>query len=161
MSESLTKCEAAAHAGLTAAALSIGRLFAWWSLALFLIAMLVLWFSMPPMPTRLCVAASILAGIVQAIFALRVALDAALFRQWQQSWAHASSNESDVASYQADMVALDRALVARGWIADSTGDVRSLGNRSQGALQLLRKQAVALIFQAVLMLVATAMHFGY
>jgi hypothetical protein len=88
-------------------------------------------------------AATLLPGLVSLWFAFRTALDADLF---------------DAIARHGDLAAFDRAMLALGLMkADHAG--RPLEARVEGALHLLRQQAVAVGIQ-MLMLVFSAVFFA-
>ncbi|QXI37885.1 hypothetical protein [Pseudomonas xantholysinigenes] len=93
-----------------------------------------------PLAHLLC-AALLLIGLAHKYWAIRVALDAELFARLGAS--------SDL---PADTQALDHALVELR-LKPSASDARDWPTRSQGALALLRRQALCLTVQVVLALI--------
>lgn len=140
-------------AGVTAASLGLGRRIDLWSLALLLVAIGTLAISSGTQtPWRLgCLMVSILAGIGQKYFSLRVALDAALFRRL----ADHEFRKSPVQDGET-LTALDSALADCGLIKAPEGLPRDLASRCRGALRLLRSQVICLAAQLGALLAAVA-----
>ncbi len=128
---------------LVAALLRRGRSLDHCSSALSLVAVLfglAPWLGAPPslMLALLC-AALLIAGLAEKYWALRVALDAKLFQRLAEAGEQLDSQTH----------ALDQALQNLGLQnAQQTG--RSWSLRSQSALDLLRKQALCLLLQIVI-----------
>lgn len=136
---------AAATAVLTAAILEQGRGLDRLSLVLLLAACALLGLTAPSPAAAAVLAASIAAGLGQRCFALRSALDARLFGHWAHCWAGLER-----ADPQADLDAFDAAL---GTLSGKTArPPRPLADRVQGALRLLRRQALALAIQLTTLL---------
>lgn len=98
------------------------------------------WLGAPPslMLALLC-AALLVAGLAEKYWALRVALDAELFQRLAQA-----SEQLDSQTH-----ALDQALQNLG-LQNAQQAGRSWSLRAQGALGLLRKQALCLLLQIVI-----------
>jgi hypothetical protein len=143
--------EAADRARVMAAALALGRRLDLWSLALAALALAgLLWLTLP-LTTSIGLLLSILAGVGQKVFALRVAFDAALFHRWAEKWSSDASENRDPNTLATDLMVFDRAL-ADCSLAIPRGDgVRDLNSRLRGAARLLKRQvlAVAIQFAAV------------
>lgn len=128
---------------LVAALLRRGRSLDHCSSALSLVAVLfglAPWLGAPPslILVLLC-AALLIAGLAEKYWALRVALDAKLFQRLAEAGEQLDSQTH----------ALDQALQNLGLQnAQQTG--RSWSLRSQGALDLLRKQALCLLLQIII-----------
>ncbi|VEE13476.1 hypothetical protein [Ectopseudomonas mendocina] len=125
---------------LVAALLRRGRSLDHFSSALSLVAVafgLAPWLGAPPslMLALLC-AALLVAGLAEKYWALRVALDAELFQRLAES-----GDQLDSQTH-----ALDQALQNLGLQNAQQAD-RSWSLRAQGALGLLRKQALCLLLQ--------------
>ncbi|WP_233233845.1 hypothetical protein [Bordetella sp. LUAb4] len=88
---------------------------------------------------------SLLSGIVQRYYALRVRLDARLF---SQLYAHPSVSDQDLQR-------LDQGLALLGAAKGAT--LRGLRSRWTGALQLLRRQMACCVLQAACVLAAGAL----
>ncbi|MDH0096704.1 hypothetical protein L1F06_000140 [Ectopseudomonas hydrolytica] len=128
---------------LVAALLRRGRSLDHCSSALSLVAVLfglAPWLGAPPsLILALLCAALLIAGLAEKYWALRVALDAKLFQRLAEAGEQLDSQTH----------ALDQALQNLGLQnAQQTG--RSWSLRSQGALDLLRKQALCLLLQIVI-----------
>lgn len=128
---------------LVAALLRRGRSLDYFSSALSLVAIvfgLAPWLGTPPSLTLALLCASLLiTGLAEKYWALRVALDAELFQRLAESGEQLDSQTH----------ALDQALQNLGLQnARQTGRAWSL--RAQGALGLLRKQALYLLLQIVI-----------
>ncbi|WKC38965.1 hypothetical protein QYM18_07720 [Ectopseudomonas chengduensis] len=128
---------------LVAALLRRGRSLDHCSSALSLVAVLfglAPWLGAPPsLILALLCAALLIAGLAEKHWALRVALDAKLFQRLAEAGEQLDSQTH----------ALDQALQNLGLQnAQQTG--RSWSLRSQGALDLLRKQALCLLLQIVI-----------
>lgn len=137
----------AATAGLAAALLDLGRPLDRWSLTLVAIALLGLLLCREDASpvARLGLLASVAAGGAQKVWALRVALDRALFAQWARRW------QRPAATPESDMAELDRALAAAGLRAAPASPARDLAQRVRGARRLLAWQGAALALQAALL----------
>jgi hypothetical protein len=155
---------AAAAARVAGGGLALGRRVDVWSLALTVLALAgLLWTTQQTaaLLPQVCLLAALLAGGMQKVFALRVAFDAAIFRDWAGRWDRAAlAGDGDPASaIAADLLAFDRALASTGLRALSDGAVRDLDCRLRGAWKLLRWQLIAFAVQfAVLIVAVTAMH---
>jgi hypothetical protein len=138
-------------AGVAAASLGLGRRIDPWSLALLLLAIGTLAISAGMQaPWRLgCLLASILAGIAQKYFSLRVALDAALFKRL----ADHEFGKSLVQDGES-LMALDSALADCGLIKAPKGSPRDLAVRCRGAMRLLTSQAICMAVQLGALLAA-------
>ncbi|MBG0844904.1 hypothetical protein H3222_06775 [Pseudomonas chengduensis] len=128
---------------LVAALLRRGRSLDHCSSALSLVAVLfglAPWLGAPPsLILALLCAALLIAGLAEKYWALRVALDAKLFQRLAEAGEQLDSQTH----------ALDQALQNLGLQnAQQTG--RSWSLRSQSALDLLRKQALCLLLQIVI-----------
>ncbi len=131
-------------AGVTAASLGLWRRIDSWSLALLLMAIGMLAISADALaPWRTgCLLVSILAGIAQKYFSLRVALDAALFRRLADIGSRNPSRQDGET-----LAALDAALTDCGLIRARAGSPRDLASRCRGAMRLLYAQAMCLAVQ--------------
>ncbi|MBK6630541.1 MAG: hypothetical protein IPG33_05570 [Betaproteobacteria bacterium] len=131
-------------AGVTAALLGLGRRIDLWSLALLLVAIIVLAISAGVLvPWRSgCLLVSVLAGIAQKYFSLRVALDAALFKRL----ANHEFRKSSVQDGET-LMALDSAMADCGLIKAQGGLPRDLTDRCRGAMRLLYSQAICMALQ--------------
>jgi len=137
---------AAVSARVAAEALRAGGMLAIVS-ALLLAAALALAVGTPG-PRRACLLASALAGLGQTYWAMRTRLDAGIFAFWSERWARGGDPE-------ADMSAFDMALGRHATSAQrSSSHARPLRERIEGALRLLRNQAIACASQAGLLAAA-------
>jgi hypothetical protein len=132
------------HVQLVAGLLRRGRNLDQLSTALTLFALLIGlagWLKLVnPQAAALIGAALFIAGVLQKYFAVRVALDAELF----------ALMASDLQQLQRRTIELDQALGNLGQSADKSG--RNWSERSQGALRLLRRQALCLAAQVLIVL---------
>nr|WP_059391026.1 hypothetical protein [Pseudomonas toyotomiensis] len=128
---------------LVAALLRRGRSLDHCSNALSLVAVLfglAPWLGAPPsLILALLCAVLLIAGLAEKYWALRVALDAELFQRLVESGEQLDSQTH----------ALDQALQNLG-LQNAQQAGRSWSLRSQGALGLLRKQALCLLLQIVI-----------
>lgn len=128
---------------LVAALLRRGRSLDRFSSALSLVAVLfglAPWLGAPPsLILALLCAALLIAGLAEKYWALRVALDAELFQRLAEAGEQLDSQTH----------ALDQALQNLG-LQNAQQAGRSWSLRSQGALGLLRKQALCLLLQIVI-----------
>lgn len=151
MPDSFNLAEAAARARVMAAALVLGRSLDLWSLALAALALAgLLWLNLP-LTTSIGLLLSILAGVVQKVFALRVEFDAAIFHHWAVAWNSNGAEGRDPNALATDLMVFDSTLADCG-LATPRGDVvRDLHSRLRGAARLLKRQvlAVAIQFAAV------------
>jgi hypothetical protein len=139
---------AGSRARVMAAALALGRSLDLWSLTLAALSLVsLLWLGLPPV-SAICLLLSLAAGAAQKLFALRVAFDAALFRQWGET--------PDPTSLAAELAALDHTLAICGLRAQQGGAPRDLDSRLGGAWKLLKTQALAFAIQFAAMIVAAA-----
>ena len=154
MLDSFNSAEAAARARVMATALALGRSLDLWSLALAVLALAgLLWLTLP-LTARIGLLLSILAGVVQKIFALRVAFDAALFHHWAEKWSSDGVEGRDPNALVTDLMVFDRSLADCG-LATPRGDgVRDLNSRLRGAARLLKRQVVAVAIQFAAVAVA-------
>jgi hypothetical protein len=146
----------AARAGITAAALDLGKSVDRWSLALMIVALLSLLWLPLSLSVRLAIVLSIMAALVQKIFAMRVAFDQSLFKSWADKWNADARAGREMATHLADMAALDRALTESGLVAKME-EMRDLNSRSQGAMRLLKKQLGVFAFQLLAIGVAVTL----
>ena len=127
---------------LVAALLRRGRILDHCSSALSLVAVLfglAPWLGAPPsLILALLCAALLIAGLAEKYLALRVALDAELFQRLAEAGEQLDSQTH----------ALDQALQNLG-MQNAQQAGRSWSLRSQGSLGLLRKQALCLLLQIV------------
>lgn len=128
---------------LVAALLRRGRSLDHFSSALSLVAVLfglAPWLGAPPslMLALLC-ATLLIAGLAEKYWALRVALDAELFQRLAEAGEQLDSRTR----------ALDQALQNLG-LQDAQQSGRAWDIRCHGALRLLRKQALCLLLQIVI-----------
>lgn len=133
---------------LVAALLRRGRALDRFSTALTLIAVLIglsplLGVAAPSPLLALSCALLLLAGLAEKYWALRVALDAELFERLAQSPERLDEGT----------LALDQALLRFGLQPGDQG-ARSWDSRCRGALGLLRRQALCLLLQVVIVLLA-------
>ena len=141
---------AAATAALVAASLGHGRSLDRLSQGLLLLALAAL--LLPELGATACgllLASLILAG-VQAYHAFRCGLDSHIFAHWAWHWPVGSLPD-------ADLDAFDQALAHCFGMRPDTPDAatpRTLDDRARGALRLLRRQALALACQGLLVLAA-------
>ncbi len=161
MSEALNFAGAATRARVVASALALGRSLDWWSLALLVLALFsLLGLPLPHLP-KIALLLSTIAAAVQKIFALRVAFDEALFRQWADKWDATASQHIADASLVADLAELDQTLVCCGLIkhADTNAgkNVRDLDQRLRGAMGLLKSQGLAFVVQLATFMCAVIM----
>lgn len=140
------------------ASLDLGAAIDRWSLALTLLTMIALLgtaaCSCAWVPGRWMLAAwasAAAAGMFQRWFAARTALDSALFRHWLECHDKAVTATDGT---QAKLAAIDFALADSG-LRSTPSKPRSLKQRTQGALGLLRRQVALLLFQFVVLLAAT------
>jgi hypothetical protein len=141
----------AATAALVAASLGHGRSLDRLSQGLLLLALAAL--LVPGLGATACglLLASLIPAGVQAYHAFRCGLDAHLFAHWARHWPAAGSQPD------ADLNAFDQALAhCFGMRPDAAGTLtpRPLDDRARGALRLLRRQAMALACQGLLVLTA-------
>jgi len=140
-------------AGVTAASLGLGQRIDLWSLALLLVAIGTLAISVGTQsPWRLgCLMVSILAGVGQKYFSLRVALDTALFKRLADHEFRKSSAQDGET-----LLALDSAMADCGLVKTPEGLPRDLACRSRGAMRLLYLQAICMAAQLGALLAAVA-----
>lgn len=155
---------AAARARVAACGLALGRQIDIWSLALTVLALAgLLWAAQQSaaLLPQACLLVAVLAGGMQKIFALRVAFDAAIFRDWAERWDRVAlaGNGDPAGALAADLLAFDRALAANGLCAAPGNVVRGLDSRLLGTGRLLRWQLIACAAQFIAMIVVVpAMH---
>lgn len=141
---------AAATAALVAASLGHGRSLDRLSQGLLVFALAAL--LVPGLGATACglLLASLIPAGVQAYHAFRCGLDARLFDHWARHWPTAGSQPD------ADLSAFDQALAACFGLRPGAAGTptRPLDERAQGALRLLRRQALALACQGALVLAA-------
>ena len=142
---------AAATAALAAASLGHARSLDRLSQGLLLLALAAL--LLPELGATACglLLASLIPAGVQAYHAFRCGLDARLFAHWARHWPTAGSQPD------ADLNAFDQALAHCFGMRPDTPDAatpRTLDDRARGALRLLRRQALALACQGLLVLAA-------
>lgn len=138
-------------AGVTAASLGLGRRIDLWSLALLLVAIGILAISASTQaPWRLgCLMVSILAGIGQKYFSLRVALDAALFKRLaDHDYRKSSAQDGET------LMTLDSAMAECGLVKAREGLPRDLACRSRGAMRLMYLQVACMTVQLGALLAA-------
>ena len=141
---------AAATAALVAASLGHGRSLDRLSQGLLLLALAAL--LLPGLGATACglLLASLIPAGVQAYHAFRCGLDSHIFAHWAWHWPVGSLPD-------ADLDALDQALAHCFGMRPDTPDAatpRTLDDRARGALRLLRRQALALACQGLLVLAA-------
>jgi hypothetical protein len=95
------------------------------------------------LPSALLAAVALL-GTAETLYAVRVGLDAALFRRLAEG------------SEPLDLDGIDTALIELGLIAEPRAD-GSVGSRVNGARRLLYRQAAILVLQVGLILAAAAL----
>lgn len=154
MLDSLNFAEAAARARVMATALALGRSLDLWSLALAALALAgLLWLTLP-LTASVGLLLSILAGVGQKFFSLRVAFDAALFDHWAEKWSSDGAEGRDPYALATDLIGFDRALADCG-LATPRGDLaRELNSRLRGAARLLKRQVLAVAIQFAAVVVA-------
>lgn len=138
---------------VAAESLGLGRRIDLWSLALLLVAIGTLAISPGVLASfsSSCMLVSVLAGVVQKYFSLRVALDAALFRRLADLEFRDASGPDDET-----LAALDAALAECGLIKPAAGSTRDLASRCQGAMRLLYAQAMCMAVQVVALVAAVS-----
>lgn len=159
MTESADRDGAATRARVAASGLALGRSVDMWSLVLTALALacalgLALQAASVPLTCLLVVVA---AGGVQKAFALRVAFDEALFREWAERWsvaAAADDRAQAATAIRSDLLALDQALAAMGLRRGQPDSVRDLDSRIDGARKLFGRQLMALATQAAAWILA-------
>ena len=146
---------AAATAALVAASLGHGRSLDRLSQGLLVLALAALLVPGLGATARGLLLASLIPAGVQAYHAFRCGLDASIFAHWARHWPAAGGRP------EADLDAFDQALThcfgARPGAAN-TPTPRPLDDRARGALRLLRRQALALACQGILVLAALITH---
>lgn len=159
MNEPISFGDASARAQTIANALALGRSLDLWSLILAALALAGLLGVSLPVSSTICLLVSVVAGSAQKIYALRVAFDEALFRQWAETWRNAANQGPAPAQLTADLAAFDQALAACSLRAPYGGAPRNLNSRLHGAGKLLRRQVLALAMQIAAMIGAmVALH---
>ncbi|MES2115815.1 MAG: phosphatase PAP2/dual specificity phosphatase family protein [Pseudomonadota bacterium] len=157
---SISMATAAERARIIAAGLATGRSLDRWSLASMLAVLLLL--GILPGPSSLlatgCFVLSILAAGAQKIVGLGVAFDEALFRDWAGIWSARAAQIGDETTIAQDMAALDQTLVACELLPAQGDAVRGLTSRLQGALGMLKMQALALAIQVAAMVGTVMLH---
>ena len=142
---------AAATAALVAASLGHGRSLDRLSQGLLVLALAALLVPGLGATARGLLLASLIPAGVQVYHAFRCGLDASIFAHWARHWPATGSLPD------ADLSAFDQALAdcfgARPGTAN-TPTPRPLDDRARGALRLVRRQALALASQGVLVLAA-------
>lgn len=141
------RLQLAAQAHLAAAALAGGRHIDAWSRVLAFASLLsLLWPALPDVP-RLLLALALAAGLLQAWWAWRVALDARIFATWAATW-----QLPDGASPEDSLQRFDRAL--GNWLpgAAARQPPQTLAERIRGARALLARQLLALGAQSMCIL---------
>jgi membrane-associated phospholipid phosphatase len=137
---------AAATAALVAASLGHGRSLDRLSQGLLLALAALL---LPELGATACglLLASLIPAGVQAYHAFRCGLDAHIFAHWARHWPAGSQPD-------ADLDAFDQALAHCFGMRPGAATPRPLDDRARGALRLLRRQALALACQGLLVLAA-------
>lgn len=140
-------------AGVTAASLGLGRRIDLWGLALLLaaIAALAVPAGAPAAWQTGGLLVSVVAGMAQKYFSLRVALDAALFARLADRASRQPADRDDET-----LTALDKAMADCGLIKPAQGARRDIADRSRGAMRLLYSQGVCLAVQLLALLSAVA-----
>lgn len=138
----------AATAALVAASLGHGRSLDRLSQGLLLLALAAL--LVPGLGATTCglLLASLIPAGVQAYHAFRCSLDAHVFAHWARHWPAVGSHPD------ADLGAFDQALAHCFGARPGAATPRPLDDRARGALRLLRRQALALACQGLLVLAA-------
>ncbi|MHB1232045.1 MAG: hypothetical protein ACYCZQ_05625 [Burkholderiales bacterium] len=154
MHEPLDFAEAASRARVIAVALAQGRSLDLWSLALVTLALAGLLWVPFPLLASISLLVSILVGVGQKVFALRVAFDAVLFHHWAEAWNSNGAEGRDPNALATDLMMFDQALADCGLGAPRDDVVHDLHSRLRGAARLLRRQALALAIQFVAMVIA-------
>ncbi len=139
---------AVATAALAAASLGHARSLDRLSQGLLLLALAAL--LVPGLGATTCglLLASLIPAGVQAYHAFRCSLDAHVFAHWARHWPAAGSQPD------ADLGAFDQALAHCFEARPGAATPRPLYDRARGALRLLRRQAMALACQGLLVLAA-------
>lgn len=96
--------------------------------------------------------ASLIPAGIQAYHAFRCGLDARIFAHWARQWPATGSLPD------ADLGAFDQALAHSFGARPGTSTPRTFDDRARGALRLLRRQALALACQGVMVLAALVTH---
>lgn len=139
----------AATAALVAASLGHGRSLDRLSQGLLLLALAALLVPGLGASAHGLLLASLIPAGVQVYHAFRCRLDAHVFALWARQWPAAGSSPG------ADLRAFDQALAqCFGAGKGAASPPRALDERAQGALRLLRRQALALACQGALVLAA-------
>lgn len=155
MPEAATSRQAAAQAGLAARWLALGANLDLASLGLTLLALATLLWAEPPGSVRPILLLTVLAGLVEKFFALRVTFDRGIFADWSRRWESAQTGTPDD-----DLSAFDAALATTGLRRSAVGG-RPLADRIRGAFRLLTYQAILFIMQAIALLAATLCRHGF
>lgn len=134
-------------AGVTAHFLESGRLLDRSSLGMSLLALGLLFWCEPRAFTHAALYCSIMLGVLEKIFALRVAFDQRIFSDWSQIGSDGPSPAESL------LPAFDKALVSASLCKPATG-CRPVAERIHGALRLLKTQAVLHFLQLTAILVA-------
>lgn len=138
------------EAGEGAARLRMGTLLDACSLALSLLALVVLLLGEQAAPLQGVMLLVLVLGGAEKYYAIRVAFDRRVFADWAARW-----QRPEGPSIAAVLAGFDEALTRIGRRPAGGSRVRSLGERLAGAFALLRRQSLCLFFQ-VLLLLATA-----
>lgn len=138
-----TAMESATRARVAAELLGLGRAAAVAGGVMLAGGLLLAWIQPPA--TGLALALSLVAGVVQTVYALRTRFDAGIFRFWSARWV-------DGADPTADMAAFDHIVRGR-----PPATPRPLSSRIAGARRLLMWQLIWLGVQAVALVTAAAL----
>lgn len=140
-------------AGVTAASLGLGRRIDLWGLALLLaaIAALAIPAGAPSFWRTGGLLVSVVAGMAQKYFSLRIDLDASLFARLADR-ASRQPAEWDVGA----LTALDKAMADCGLIKPTQDALRDMADRSRGAMRLLYLQGICLVVQLTALLSAVS-----
>ncbi|MBS1190307.1 MAG: hypothetical protein H6R10_2099 [Rhodocyclaceae bacterium] len=134
----------AARAGVAARFLALGSVIDRTSLAFLLLALATLLWTETPPPAGPALLVAVIAGLGEKYFALRVAFDRDVFKDWAEHW-----EKSDFPAPEADLAAFDAGLGH-----PAGGPPRPLEDRVCGALGLLKWQAAFALVQILALLAA-------
>lgn len=140
----------------TAAGLGSGERIDWWSLVICGLALAaLLWPAAAPSPwSTAWLLSSVLTSCVQRYLAIRVALDAKLFRELGRTWSNTDPRWDNGDAHDDLLIELDQALAAAGLRKFPQGDRRDFSSRQRGAWRLLRIQTGALAVQLATLVAA-------
>jgi len=136
---------------LAAGTLATGKTIDSWS-QLAALAVIIALVAFPEVPAGVTAALglSLLAGIAQMYLAVRTTLDERIFAGWGACWTEDATRAAE------DLAGFDAAMHEQ---FGKTTAPRSLDNRLAGALRLLKRQALALGAQILLLTLALALRY--